>query len=220
MAAARAALARASPSPRDVRQIADHVRAAVLILGEGVVPSNEGRGYIPRRLLRTAIATATQAGADDFDLDEVAEGRHRRSWSPATRVLASRRERGPGAADREQRDFGRVVRRGLAQLDALAASPDFEISGEDAFTLVATHGLPADLIRDFATRRGGQVDERRFAELFAEHQQLSRPAARPGDRPGARRGGHRPGADRGGRRRADQVPRLPSSSARTAGCWP
>jgi alanyl-tRNA synthetase len=179
-----AALASGQPSPSDVRQIADHVRAAVLILGEGVTPSNEGRGYIPRRLLRTAIATATQAGTDDFDLDQVARaaiGQLERSYPQ----LADRAEQVLDLLGREQRDFGRVVRRGLAQLNALAASPDFEISGEDAFTLVATHGLPADLIRDFAARRGGRVDERRFAELFAEHQQLSRPAARPGGAVGA-----------------------------------
>jgi alanyl-tRNA synthetase len=153
VAAAQAALASGDPGPRDVRQIADHVRAAVLILGEGVVPSNEGRGYIPRRLLRTAIATATQAGADDFDLDQVARAALT-LLEPSYPQLASRREQVLDLLNREQRDFGRVVRRGLAQLNALAASPDFEISGEDAFALVATHGLPADLIRDFATRRG------------------------------------------------------------------
>ena len=179
VAATRAALGSGDPGERDVRQIADHVRAAVLILGEGVAPSNEGRGYIPRRLLRTAIATATQAGADDFDLTQVALAALGQ-LEPSYPQLAGRREQVLARLDTEQRDFGRVVRRGLAQLNALAASPDFEISGEDAFTLVATHGLPADLIRDFAERRGGRVDERRFAELFAEHQQLSRPAARPG----------------------------------------
>ena len=177
--ATQEALAAGDPSPRDIRLIADHVRAAVLILGEGVPPSNEGRGYIPRRLLRTAIATAAQAGTAAFDLDEVARaaiGQLEHGYPQ----LAGRREQVLELLGREQRDFGRVVRRGLDQLNALAASPDFEISGADAFALVATHGLPADLIRDFAARRGGRVDERRFAELFAEHQQLSRPAARPG----------------------------------------
>ena len=219
VAAAQAALASGDPSPRDVRQIADHVRAAVLILGEGVVPSNEGRGYIPRRLLRTAIATATQAGADDFDLDQVARAALA-LLEPSYPQLASRREQVLDLLTREQRDFGRVVRRGLAQLNALAASPDFEISGEDAFTLVATHGLPADLIRDFAARRGGRVDERRFAELFAEHQQLSRPAARPGTGPGPDRGGDRPRADRGGRGRADRVPGLPAAQRGRPGAGP
>lgn len=180
VAAASAALAGTSPGPRDIRQIADHLRAAVFILGEGVVPANEGRGYIPRRLLRTAIATSIQAGAERADLTGVAEAAIGQLAGDYPRVAAGRDEI-LALLDREQRDFGRVVRRGVAQLDAIAASPGFEISGEDAFTLVATHGLPADLIRDFATRRGGRVDERRFAELFAEHQQRSRPAASAGD---------------------------------------
>jgi alanyl-tRNA synthetase len=166
-------------SQRDVRLIADHVRASVLILGEGVAPSNEGRGYIPRRLLRTAIATATQAGAHSFDLREVALaaiGQLERGYPQ----LSEHRDQILAALDREQRDFGRVVRRGLDRLAALAASPGFEISGEDVFALFATHGMPVDLIRDFAASRGGSLDERRFAELFAEHRELSRPAARTG----------------------------------------
>ena len=66
----------------------------------------------------------------------------------------------------------------------LAATPGFEISGEDVFALYATHGMPVDLIRDFAASRGGSLDERRFAELFTEHRELSRaPRADPG-RPG------------------------------------
>jgi len=166
-------------SQRDIRLIADHVRASTLILGEGVAPSNEGRGYIPRRLLRTAIATATQAGAESFDLREIASvamGQLERHYPQ----VGENRDRILALLAREQRDFGTVVHRGLDQLAALAASPGFEISGEDVFALFATHGMPVDLIRDFAASRGGSLDERRFAELFAEHRELSRPAARTG----------------------------------------
>jgi len=184
VAAARAQLAGAGQ--RDIRLVADHVRASTLILGEGVAPSNEGRGYIPRRLLRTAIATATQAGADSMDLREVARaaiGQLERHYPQ----VGKEQDRILDLIAREQRDFGKVVRRGLDQLSALAASPGFEISGEDVFALFATHGMPVDLIRDFAASRGGSLDERRFAELFAEHRELSRPAPRtgPGGAPGA-----------------------------------
>ena len=88
--------------------------------------------------------------------------------------LAQTRDRTLDLLAREQRDFGRVVRRGLDRLAALDTGPGFEITGEDAFTLFTTHGMPADLIRDFAADRGGTVDERRFGELFAEHRELSR----------------------------------------------
>jgi alanyl-tRNA synthetase len=158
---------------RDIRIVTDHVRASTFMLSEGVAPSNEGRGYIPRRLLRKAIATATQAGAADLDLRDVADAviARMRDHYPQ---LAQTRDRTLDLLAREQRDFGRVVRRGLDRLAALDTGPGFEITGEDAFTLFTTHGMPADLIRDFAADRGGTVDERRFGELFAEHRELSR----------------------------------------------
>jgi len=165
---------------RDIRIVTDHVRASTFILSEGVAPSNESRGYIPRRLLRKAIATATQAGATDLDLRDVADAviTRMRDHYPQ---LAQTRDRTLGLLAREQRDFGRVVRRGLDRLAALDTGPGFEITGEDAFTLFATHGMPVDLIRDFAAERGGSLDEQRFAELFAEHRELSRgSAAEPG----------------------------------------
>jgi alanyl-tRNA synthetase len=184
VAATQAALADTSASQRDIRLVADHVRASAFILGEGVAPSNEGRGYIPRRLLRTAIATATQAGAGSFDLGQVAGAAIDQLAGSYPRLSAGR-DRILGLLDREQREFGRVVRRGLNRLADLAATPGFEISGEDVFALYATHGMPVDLIRDFAASRGGSLDERRFAELFTEHRELSRaPRARSGAGPG------------------------------------
>ena len=184
VAAAQSALAGTSASQRDIRLVADHVRASAFILGEGVAPSNEGRGYIPRRLLRTVIATATQAGAGSFDLGQVA-GAAIDQLAGSYPRLGDGRDRILGLLDREQRDFGRVVRHGLDRLADLAATPGFEISGEDVFALYATHGMPVDLIRDFAASRGGSLDERRFAELFTEHRELSRaPRARSRAGPG------------------------------------
>jgi len=194
VAAVTAGFAGTGAGPRDIRIVADHVRASTFILSEGVAPSNEGRGYIPRRLLRKAIATATQAGAPDFDLGEVARVAidHLRASYPQ---LVAGRDRTLDLIAREQREFGRVVRRGLDRLAALDSGPGFEISGEEAFTLFATHGMPADLIRDFAAERGGSLDERRFAELFAGHRELSRG---PGPEPGADlAGGPGPGGGTG-----------------------
>jgi alanyl-tRNA synthetase len=180
VAAARSALPGTGPGERDIRIVADHVRASTFILSEGVVPSNEGRGYIPRRLLRKVIAIVTQAGAADFDLRDVADaviGQMRHTYPQ----LATVRDRIMDLLAREQRDFGRVVRRGLDRLAALDTGPGFEVTGDEAFTLFATHGMPVDLIRDFAAERGGSLDERRFGELFAEHRELSRGAtAGPG----------------------------------------
>jgi alanyl-tRNA synthetase len=175
VAAVRDALAGTGAGQREIRIVADHIRASTFILSEGVAPSNEGRGYIPRRLLRKVVAVATQAGAAGFDLAEVADaviGRMRDHYPQ----LAAGRGRTLDLMAREQRDFGRVVRRGLDRLAALATGPGAVISGDDAFRLFATHGMPADLIRDFAADRGGSIDEPRFAELLAEHRERSRGA--------------------------------------------
>jgi alanyl-tRNA synthetase len=158
---------------RDIRIVADHIRASTFILSEGVAPSNEGRGYIPRRLLRKVIAIATQAGAADFDLAEVADAVIGRMGDHYPQLVTGR-DRTLDLLAREQRDFGRVVRRGLDRLSALITGPGAQISGDDAFRLVATHGMPADLIRDFAAERGGSIDEGRFADLLAQHRELSR----------------------------------------------
>ena len=163
-------------SQRDLRIVADHVRASTFIVSEGVTPSNEGRGYVPRRLLRKAIAIATQTGATGFDLPELADVviDHMRHAYPH---LAENRIHTSKLLAREQSDFSRVVRRGLDQLSSLVGSPGFRISGDDAFTLFATHGMPFDLIRDFAAEKGGSVNEARFEELFAGHRELSRGTA-------------------------------------------
>src|SRR3984885_14123699 len=173
VAAVQAALTGTGAGQREVRIVADHVRASTFILSEGVAPSNEGRGYIPRRLLRRVIVIATQAGAAGFDTRDVASVviDHMHGSYPQ---LAEHREQILDLLAREQRDFGRVVRRGLDRLAALATGPGSQITGEDAFTLFATHGMPVDLIKDFAAELGGSVDEQRFGELFAEHRELSR----------------------------------------------
>jgi alanyl-tRNA synthetase len=176
--AVESGLAGSGAGQREIRIVADHIRASTFMLSEGVVPSNEGRGYIPRRLLRKVIAVATQAGAADFDLRDVAGAVIDRMHGSYPQ-LATGRDRIMDLLAREQRDFGGVVRRGLDRLAALATGPGFEITGDEAFTLFATHGMPVDLIRDFAADAGGSVDEQRFAELFAGHRELSRGSAGP-----------------------------------------
>jgi len=186
-AAARAVLGSAA-AERDVRVVADHVRSAAFILGEGVTPSNEGRGYIPRRLLRTAIAHAVRASGSPSGLREVASAAIG-VLGPHYPALAAQHGTVLALLDAEQRDFGAVVRRGLDQLAALGTGPGGQVSAQDAFTLHATHGLPVDLIRDFAAGRGGSVDEAGFARLQAEHRERSRANGGSHSRPGGGRDG-------------------------------
>ncbi|MFE3885925.1 alanine--tRNA ligase [Streptomyces lydicus] len=178
--AVRSSLGGSAATERDVRIVSDHIRSSTFILSEGVAPSNEGRGYIPRRLLRKSIAVATRGGFQEIDLPALADvviGQLKGAYPQ----LGENRDRTLELLAREQRDFGRVVRRGLDQLSELVTGENFRISGEDAFNLYATHGMPVDLIRDFAAEQGGSLDEQQFTKLFSAHRERSRGGtAQPG----------------------------------------
>ena len=150
--------------------VADHVRAATFILGEGVAPSNEGRGYVPRRLIRKCMAVAQGAAA--FDLASLAEtsvealGRHYpRLLERKDSILSMLRT--------EESDFGRALDRGIEQLETLLGSGK-PVSGREAFHLFATYGLPFEITRDLAAERGVEVDEAGYRDEFGVHQEASR----------------------------------------------
>lgn len=155
------------------RLLADHLRASTFILAEGVRPSNVDAGYIPRRLIRKSIAVTHRAGVRDYDFEAVLD-----------LVIANFAEHYPrlererdtiiGRFREEHAEFGRVISRGLEQLERLFGEPPFTISGRDAFTLFATYGLPVEIVRDLAVERGGQVDDAEFEREFREHQEVSR----------------------------------------------
>jgi alanyl-tRNA synthetase len=171
--AVRQELAGKDSSETDHRILTDHLRTSTFILSEGVVPSNEGRGYIPRRLIRKCIAVVTRAGMPAFDfksvINEVIAG-----WAVNYPHLAASRERIIEVFDRERRDFERVIGKGLERLDHLCKEPPFTISGVDAFALSSTYGMPLELIRDFVADRGGRIEEEEFDREFRKHQEISR----------------------------------------------
>jgi alanyl-tRNA synthetase len=173
MTAIRQQLAGANSSETDHRILTDHLRASTFILSEGVVPSNEGRGYVPRRLIRKSIAIVTRAGMPAFDfkgvINEIIEGS-----SANYPHLAAGRGRIIEAFDRERRDFERVIGKGLERLDHLFKEPPYIISGVDAFALSSTYGMPVELIRDFVADKGGRLEEEEFAREFRKHQEISR----------------------------------------------
>jgi alanyl-tRNA synthetase len=156
------------------RMLTDHLRAATFVLAEGVRPSNEGRGYVVRRLLRKSM-TAVGRGGDDFDfaavVGEVVDrfGRH-------YPLLPRRREEVLKLLQEERDDFRRALHRGLEQLEELSASGR-AVTGRDAFRLFATYGLPLEITRDLAAERGVAVDEQGFQEEFRRHQEISRAKA-------------------------------------------
>lgn len=156
--------------------ITDHVRASVYIMSEGVAPSNTGRGYIPRRLIRRSLAALAQTtDSDDFTLKPVVDAVFEQvsEWNP---MSSSAQAKVWKMFAEEQDAFKMVLRRGLQKLETAipeGAQTPF-LSGQDAFNLVATYGLPIDTIRDYLQSKGGSVDLDGFEKAFDEHREISR----------------------------------------------
>jgi alanyl-tRNA synthetase len=154
------------------RLLADHVRAATFVLAEGVRPSNEGRGYVPRRLIRKCIAVARLQGAAHFDLSEIAEVVIS-LMGPHYPMLVEQRDKVLALLSGEEREFSLAVERGLEHLEKILEE-ERDISGADAFRLFSTYGLPVEITRDLAGERGLTVDERGYQDELRRHRQTSR----------------------------------------------
>jgi alanyl-tRNA synthetase len=151
------------------RVIADHGRAVSFLIAEGVTPSNEGRGYICRRLLRRAIQQANRIGLRDlYRLPAVVIEQMGDAY-PALREHADEIER---AVRAEEERFSETLARGMKEFDELADTD--AISAEDAFTLAATFGFPIELTQELAEERGQAVDVDGFRALMEEHREVSR----------------------------------------------
>ena len=154
------------------RVIADHMRAAVAIMSDGVRPGNEGRGYIPRRLIRKCVTMAMGRHQERFDFEPIVEAVVR-SLGPTYPHFAAGQSAVTAAIARERDEFGVTVVRGLDQLDKVIARHG-RVSGTDAFHLFATYGLPVEITRDLAAARGVTLDREEFDAALRRHKVLSR----------------------------------------------
>jgi alanyl-tRNA synthetase len=156
-------------SLRAHRVLADHGRAASFLIAEGIEPSNEGRGYICRRLLRRAIHQANRIGLhDSHRLSRVVVGQMGEAY-PQLVEHADEIER---VWRGEEERFSETLARGQRVFDDLANRP--AIDAEDAFALAATFGFPIELTQELAEERGQPVDIDGFRTLMEEHRVVSR----------------------------------------------
>jgi len=169
------------PTTRALRVLADHGRAAAFLLADGVVPSNEGRGYVLRRILRRAIQQGRVLGLDQEllpDLCAVAVQGMGDAY-PELRAEADTIARWAAA---EEAGFGRTLAQGerlLTDLVARAqAAGSQEVPAEDAFRLHDTYGFPFELAKELLSDAGLTADEARFTELM----DAARAQARSGSR--------------------------------------
>jgi alanyl-tRNA synthetase len=151
------------------RVLADHARAMSFLIADGVTPSNEGRGYICRRIIRRAVQHGQRIGLDDvYRLGGVVVEQMGDAY-PELREHADEIER---VVRLEEERFRETLARGMKEFEELAGKD--AISGEEAFTLAATFGFPIELTVELAEERGQAVDVDRFRELMEEHREVSR----------------------------------------------
>ena len=155
--------------------VADHSRAMTFLIGEGVAPSNEGAGYVLRRIMRRAVRHLRLMGIREPVLAETC-GAVIDQMGGAYPHLAEGREAILAAVDAEERKFARTLEAGSERLAALvaAAGSGGTISGDDAFRLHDTFGFPIDLTVEIASESGVGVDRGGFDKAMAEQRERSR----------------------------------------------
>jgi alanyl-tRNA synthetase len=162
---------------RAMRIVADHSRGASFLIADGVVPSNEDRGYILRRIMRRAIQQGRTLGLEAPWLGRFAE-RAIEVMGEAYPELVAERETIARWVGDEEESFGRTLERGSELLDRLVAeakeSGTSWIDASDAFELHDTYGFPYDLTKELLGEQGLSVDDAGFEELMDEQRQRSR----------------------------------------------
>lgn len=159
------------------RIIADHSRTAAIIIGDGVSPGNEGRGYVLRRLLRRIIRAAKLLGVEQPIMSQLMTT-VRDEMGPSYPELVNDFERINRIAVAEETAFNRTLVAGSKLFDDAAAATKKSgatvLSGSDAFTLHDTYGFPIDLTLEMAAEAGLSVDEQGFRTLMAEQRQRAK----------------------------------------------
>ena len=165
---------------RALRVIADHSRAITFLIGDGVLPDNEGRGYILRRILRRAVRYGRLLGLERPFLTETA-GVVIEQMRDQYPELVERRERIFGVIRNEEASFGRTLTRGLSRFATLVAGVRAEgkaqIPGAEVFRLYDTYGFPFDLTAELANEAGLEIDRTEFDQAMDTQKSLSREAS-------------------------------------------
>src|SRR5205823_13735872 len=162
-----------------LRVIADHGRALVFLAADGVLPSNEGRGYIFRRLLRRAVRHGKLLGLDRLFLSEAADTVINLMKSHYAE-LGQQRDRIVEIISLEEKKFNQTLNAGLSLLtgliEELRQKGHTAIPGEEAFKLYDTHGFPLELTQEVAAEHGFTVDVSGFEQSMQRQQERSRSA--------------------------------------------
>ncbi len=165
---------------RALRVVADHSRSIVFLIGDGVLPDNEGRGYILRRILRRAVRYGRLLGLERPFLNETA-GVVLELMRDQYPELVERRDRIFQVIRHEEETFGRTLARGLSRFEMLANGVKAEgknaIPGAEVFRLYDTYGFPFDLTVELANEAGLTIDRDEFDQAMDVQRRLSQEAS-------------------------------------------
>lgn len=167
-----------------MRVIADHARATTFLVADGVLPSNEGRGYVLRRIMRRAVRYGKKIGLEKPFMDGVTKAvcAEMKEAYPQLVVTATLLQK---VVTHEEERFRETLEHGLVQLDEKIdvlqrAGSEVIIEGEFIFKLYDTYGFPVDIVRDISLERGVSFDEVGFNAAM-EHQRVQSRASRKGE---------------------------------------
>ncbi|MEG0279991.1 MAG: alanine--tRNA ligase [Morganella sp. (in: enterobacteria)] len=159
---------------KSLRVIADHIRSCAFLICDGVIPSNEGRGYVLRRIIRRAVRHGYMIGANDTFFYKLV-GPLINVMGTAGEELTRQRVIVEKVLKSEEEQFARTLERGLQLLDdELASLKGDTLSGEAAFRLYDTYGFPLDLTADVCRERNLKVDEAAFETAMEEQRRRAR----------------------------------------------
>ncbi len=157
--------------------IADHIRACAFLVVDGVIPGNEGRGYVLRRIVRRAIRHGYKLGQKQpFFYRLVADLEH--AMGAAYPELGEARNRVAQVLKQEEERFAETLEHGMAVLEGALAGEGPMLDGETVFRLYDTFGFPVDLTADICRERGIQLDIAGFEEAMAQQRERGRAASR------------------------------------------
>ena len=159
---------------RSMRIIADHVRAAVMMITEGVLPGNKQQGYILRRLIRRSMLHAKNLGLkNDWGFVGTLVGPVAEIYASAYPEVVQNQQSTRSLINDEAQRFAKTIEKGFKEIEKIAS-----IDGKQAFNLYETYGFPWELSEEIAIGKGQSIDRAQFESEFKKHQELSRTAAK------------------------------------------
>ena len=160
-------------NPMPYRIIADHLRGAVFLIGDKILPSNLGQGYVLRRILRRAIRYGKVLELGGGFLIPLAQ-KIIEKYQDFYPEIKSQESNIFQVIQAEEEKFGKTLNNGLAQFEKIINSNKEKISGQEAFLLFNSYGFPIEMTEELAKENGVKVDKESFEQAFQKHQEISR----------------------------------------------